>query len=146
MTTIAYKDGVISCDSRETEDTTIVDDDCDKRLVKKGVQFFCSGSSCDAENLASWYLGETFYTKEMDEIYSIVIDNSVVLTVGYGDKRGFYKNTERQANYFAIGSGAHHAITAMDMGCDSKEAVEMASKRDAMTGGKIKSYKVDALI
>jgi len=47
MTTIAYKDGVIACDSRITSGSLIVDDN-EIKMVKKGdVVFFLAGSTSD---------------------------------------------------------------------------------------------------
>lgn len=43
---------------------------------------------------------------------------------------------------FAIGSGAQFAIGAMHAGCNAFEAVEIAAKCDAFTGGRIDSYLV----
>lgn len=42
----------------------------------------------------------------------------------------------------AVGSGAPHALTAMDMGATSKKAVEMAILRDMYSGGKIQTLKI----
>jgi ATP-dependent protease HslVU (ClpYQ) peptidase subunit len=42
----------------------------------------------------------------------------------------------------AIGSGGDFALTAMDMGGDSKKAIEMAILRDLSTGGKITTLKL----
>jgi hypothetical protein len=39
--------------------------------------------------------------------------------------------------YYAIGSGAAHAITAMDCGKNAMQAVRYAARRDINTGGRI---------
>lgn len=39
--------------------------------------------------------------------------------------------------YYAIGSGAAHAITAMDCGKSARQAIQMAIKRDHNSGGRI---------
>jgi ATP-dependent protease HslVU (ClpYQ) peptidase subunit len=44
--------------------------------------------------------------------------------------------------YAAIGSGAPYALAAMDAGVDAKRAVKIACKRDAYSGGKIRSVVI----
>lgn len=49
----------------------------------------------------------------------------------------FMRLTECTEDYYAIGSGAAHAITAMDCGKSARQAVQMAMKRDINTGGRV---------
>ena len=142
MTTIAYKDGVIAYDSRETLGTTIVDDDCDKCQASGGVQFFCTGSTPDYDALIAAYFGEK--SSVVIEAGGIALDNGVLWLLGYSETTGFWKDRLRLDNPFAVGSGSSHALTAMDMGATAFQAVEMAMKRDSCTGGKIRTLTVDA--
>ena len=48
-----------------------------------------------------------------------------------------------QQNYYAIGSGAPYALTAMSLGKNSKDAVKAAMKFDPGTGMGIKYYSID---
>jgi hypothetical protein len=140
MTTIAYKDGVIAYDSRETLGTTIVDDDCDKCLVREGIQFFCTGSTPDYEALMSAYFGEV--SAGLIEAGGIALDKGTLWLLGYSETTGFWKDRLRADNPFAIGTGSLHALTAMDMGASAYQAVEMAMKRDSCTGGTIRTFKI----
>lgn len=44
--------------------------------------------------------------------------------------------------FYAIGSGAHYALGAMEMGADPKRAVEVAKEYDPYTGGKVMVLKL----
>ena len=39
--------------------------------------------------------------------------------------------------YYAVGSGAHYALGALEMGADPKQAVKIAMEYDPYTGGKV---------
>lgn len=142
MTTIAYKDGVIAYDSRETLGTTIVDDDCDKCQTRDGVQFFCAGSTPDYDGLLSAYFGEV--SAVVIEAGGVALDKGVLWLIGYSETTGFWKDRLRLDNPWSIGSGSPHALTAMDMGASAYQAVEMAMKRDSCTGGKIRTMTINA--
>jgi ATP-dependent protease HslVU (ClpYQ) peptidase subunit len=49
---------------------------------------------------------------------------------------------EVDGDYYAIGSGACHAITAMDCGKGAVDAVRMAMKRDMNTGGRVVAVRI----
>jgi len=140
MTTIAYKDGIIAYDSRETLGNTIVDDDCDKCQARDGVRFFCTGSTPDYDALLAAYFGEV--SAVVIEAGGIALDNGVLWLLGYSETTGFWKDRLRMDNPFAVGSGSLHALTAMDMGASAYQAVEMAMKRDSCTGGKIRTLTI----
>jgi ATP-dependent protease HslVU (ClpYQ) peptidase subunit len=140
MTTIAYKDGVIAYDSRETLGSTIMDDDCEKCQTSGGVQFLCTGSTPDYPALIAGYFGEVVTGSV--EASGLAIDDGVLSLIGHDRKTGFWKDQLRLDNPFAIGSGSHFALTAMDMGATAAEAVEMAKKRDTSTGGLVRTLIV----
>jgi len=138
MTTIAYKDGVIACDSRITSGSLIVDDN-EIKMVKKGdVVFFLAGSTSDYLAFIDAYISGASVDKDSD-CAALVIDKGMVYFVS--DEEGkLFKCPAKQP--YSIGSGSKHAITAMDMGATASEAVKIAMKRDASTGGKVRTYKV----
>tara|TARA_B100000929_G_C15511743_1_gene421154 strand:- start:33089 stop:33499 length:411 start_codon:yes stop_codon:yes gene_type:complete len=136
MTTIAYKDGVVACDSRMAEGGMILHDDYNKHKVVEGVHFFCAGSVDDIPALIQFYLaGE----ERQGRCTAIVVDEGEVLSVKLGD--GFTEVTPVDYPY-AIGSGTEFALAAMDMGADAKTAVKQAMKRDCFTGGRVRTFKV----
>lgn len=142
MTTIAYKDGVIAYDSQITSGNTITYDDYQKCHEVKGVRFFMCGKTCDYAALQDAYFGAAV-TKEVDAS-AIVADSDGLWCVGAGVQEGFWKSPIMLDSIYAIGSGADHAITAMDMGDTAYQAVQMAAKRDTGTGGTIHTVIIGA--
>jgi 20S proteasome alpha/beta subunit len=140
MTTIAYKDGVIAYDSRQTRNDRIVSDSVPKCQVVDGVSFLLSGAVCDEKALIAAYFGTPSLVPV--ECSGYVVDGGNLMLVGHDDKTGIWKQDLDPANSDAIGSGAAYALAAMDMGATAKEAVEMAAKRDVYTGGKIRTLTV----
>jgi hypothetical protein len=59
-----------------------------------------------------------------------------------GGDEGMAKCRESLDNPCAIGSGTDHALTAMDMGATAEEAIGWAAKRDAGTGGTIRTFRL----
>lgn len=140
MTTIAYKNGVIAYDSQITCGSYITYDDYQKCQEVNGVKFIMCGKTCDYTALQDAYFGGSV-TRDVDAS-AIVIDGGELWCIGANVQDGFWKSPIPISAIYAIGSGAEHAITAMDMGADCVKAVEMAAKRDAGTGGTINSFKV----
>lgn len=141
MTTIAYKDGVIACDSQITSGNTITYDDYQKCHEVKGVRFFMCGKTCDYMALQNAYFGSAV-TNEVDAS-AIVADGEGIWCVGASVEDGFWKSPIMLNSTYAIGSGDDHAITAMDMGATAYQAVQMAAKRDTGTGGTIRTVIID---
>ncbi|MCF5708964.1 proteasome subunit beta [Pseudomonas syringae] len=137
MTTIAYKDGVIAYDSRQTRGGAIVSDDCRKCEIVNGVSFFLSGCVCDEKALIAAYFGTP--SKDPVECSGFVVDNGKLMMVGHDDKTGIWRQPLDPANPDAIGSGSAYALAAMDMGASAEEAVRAAMKRDIYTGGTVRT-------
>lgn len=142
MTTIAYKDGVIAYDSRQTRGGAIVSDDCSKCEIVDGVSFFLSGCVCDEKALIAAYFGTP--SKEPVECSGFVVDGGRLMMVGHDDKTGVWKQELDPSNPDAIGSGSAYALAAMDMGASAAESVRAAMKRDIYTGGKVRTLTVAA--
>jgi 20S proteasome alpha/beta subunit len=140
MTTIAYKDGVIAYDSRETAGTTIIDDECNKHSRQGEVDFFLAGCTADFDKFYYAYQGG-----EVDadmHIVGLAVEGGDVWYVAYNQKDNFWKTKVLQGKVFACGSGSSHALTAMDMGATAADAVRMAIKRDSCSGGKVNEFRV----
>ncbi|EKT4568469.1 proteasome subunit beta [Pseudomonas putida] len=140
MTTIAYKDGVIAYDSRQTRSGTIVSDNSLKCQVVEGVSFFLSGAVCDEKALIAAYFGTP--SAVAVECSGYAVDGGKLLMVGYDDKTGIWRQELDPANPDAIGSGSPYALAAMDMGASAEEAVHAAMKRDIYTGGKVRTVRI----
>lgn len=142
MTTIAYKDGVIAYDSRQTRNDRIVSDNASKCQVVSGVSFFLSGAVCDEKALIAAYFGTP--SPVPVECSGYVVDDGNLMMVGHDDKTGIWKQELELSNPDAIGSGASYALAAMDMGASAEGAVRAAMKRDIYTGGTIRSVIIDS--
>lgn len=139
MTTIAYKDGVIAYDGRITRSNQITYDDFDKCLERDGVHFICSGALADFEGLMNAYFGGK---APNCSAVALIVTDGIVWHAAMDESTGFWKAQLTKDQPYAIGSGADHAFTAMDMGASAYQAVEMAMKRDSCTGGKIRTLAV----
>ncbi|MFK7671801.1 proteasome subunit beta [Pseudomonas lundensis] len=137
MTTIAYKDGVIAYDGRQTRNDRIVSDSAAKCQVVDGVSFFLSGAVCDEKALIAAYFGTA--SPVPVECSGYVVDSGKLLMVGHDDKTGIWKQELDPCSHDAIGSGSAYALAAMDMGASAEDAVRAAMKRDIYTGGLIRS-------
>ncbi len=140
MTTIAYKNGVIAHDTRQTRNGTIVSDECQKMTVVDGVSFFLSGAVCDEKALIAAYFGTP--SSVPVECSGYVVDGGRLQMVGHDDKTGIWRQDLDLGNPDAIGSGSAYALAAMDMGANAEQAVLAAMKRDIYTGGKVVSFRV----
>ncbi|WP_214510545.1 proteasome subunit beta [Pseudomonas brassicacearum] len=141
MTTIAYKDGVIAYDGRQTRSGAIVSDDCSKCQLVDGVSFLLSGTVCDEKALIAAYFGTP--SPVPVECSGYVVDGGKLMMVGHDDKTGIWKQDLDLDNPDAIGSGAPYALAAMDMGASAEDAVRAAMKRDIYTGGAIGTLVID---
>lgn len=142
MTTIAYKDGVIAYDSRQTRSGSIVSDNAPKCQVVDGVSFFLSGAVCDEKALIAAYFGTPSAVPV--ECSGYVVDGGKLLMVGHDDKTGIWQHELDPENPDAIGSGSAYALAAMDMGSSAEEAVRAAMKRDIYTGGNVRMFSLSA--
>ncbi|SEC25304.1 hypothetical protein SAMN05216178_3987 [Pseudomonas saponiphila] len=140
MTTIAYKDGVIAYDSRQTRGGAIVSDDCLKCQIVDGVSFFLSGAVCDEKALIAAYFGTP--SPVPVECSGYAVHDGKLLMVGHDDKTGVWKQELDPTNPDAIGSGSAYALAAMDMGASAEDAVRAAMKRDIYTGGKVRTVQI----
>ncbi|UVL26809.1 proteasome subunit beta [Pseudomonas donghuensis] len=140
MTTIAYKDGVIAYDSRQTRNDRIVSDNAPKCQVVDGVSFFLSGAVCDEKALIAAYFGTQ--SAAPVECSGYVVDGGKLLLVGHDDKTGIWRQELDPSNPDAIGSGSAYALAAMGMGASAEDAVRAAMRWDIYTGGKVVTFRV----
>ena len=142
MTTIAYHDGIIAVDSQVSASSMITDIDKNKIVKRGGIVFVCWGACADEADFIAAYNGDD-YNKKAD-VGGIVDDHGIVYIAAIDneeDGEGFWKQ-DITGRYYATGSGAAHAWTALDLGCTAVEAVKMAIKRNIYTGGRVRTHKV----
>ena len=136
MTTICVdKDGVIAYDGRMTQGNMIVRDDYDKKYKFGNAYFFLAGDVKDMEPFMIDCLEGGSDREYM--VSGFMYENGQLYEVGGGGGVWICDNF----GPMAYGSGADHAITAMDCGLSAREAIKMAAKRDNCTGGKIRTFK-----
>ena len=135
MTTICIdRDGVIAYDGRETQGNRILRDNVDKKHNYCGRVFVIGG---DVGQMPAFMDACIDGGSDKNfECSGLMIENGQVFEV-FSDAVPI----EWSGEPMAFGSGCDHAFTAMDCGLSAKEAVKMAAKRDACTGGKIRAFK-----
>lgn len=143
MTTIAYKDGVIAYDGRQTRNDRIVSDSAAKCQVVDGVSFFLSGAVCDEKALIAAYFGTA--SSVPVECSGYAVDGGKLMMIGHDDTTGIWKQDLDPANPDAMGSGAQYALAAMDMGASAEDAVRAAMKRDIYTGGAVRTVTIKTI-
>jgi 20S proteasome alpha/beta subunit len=137
MTTIAYRDGELAADSRVTDGDMIVSDARKKvHRLKDGSVVAWSGSVQDAERLLR-AMRKSAPTPQLEEISALHLRTDGSLWEYEGEAW-----VKQDPGYFATGSGSPYAFAAMDAGASAKEAVRIAIKRDAGSGGRVQSLKL----
>ena len=137
MTTIVYANNEMAWDSRITQGGSISTDTAQKRYEVGGCTFWCAGTVGDFQEFCEAYAGRkaarelevTAFVLDQGKLYLTSTDGPDVWTSPVVDAR-------------SIGSGAHHAITAIDCGLTPAQAIKMAAKRDSRTGGKVRTQKL----
>ncbi len=142
MTTVVFDGLTMASDSRAV-DTDVGISRCKKifrkRIGKKDHLIGIAGDLFAAMVFFDWYgsgkpvpteLTASDHTEE--EFGALIWDGRKLYTANK-----FCRLVEVDEKYYAIGSGAAHAITAMDCGKTAKQAVQMAIRRDANSGGPV---------
>lgn len=137
MTTIAYRDGIMAGDSRATQGGTVMTNTQKKVFrTKDGCLFGYAGDREQGERLKQAIKAGKAAPK---------LDNINALLVTPDGKMRFYEGqvwVEMKDPYTATGSGAPHALTAMDCGLGAVDAVRKACLRDPNSGGKVQSVEL----
>ena len=143
MTTIAYHhaDRQIAYDSRCTAGGLILSDTFNKSLhTDKGI-YFMSGSTSDFADFCKEFENGKKAARPYD-CCAIYVENGVVYLRAVDTDECRFFEAVRDFN-FAIGSGQHLALAAMDFGDTAQAAVQYAATRDVYTGGQIKLFVID---
>ena len=142
MTTIAYKDGLFCADSLMANHVELLVTTSPKiHKIKDGWLGGC-GNPRDVQKLL--HLLESIETEKMNVIWSDTGFTGMEVT---NTGEIYLWNSELvpvqiKHKFYAVGSGADLAMGAMEYGATAYEAVKIASKYDAYTGGRIQKVKV----
>ena len=139
MTTVAYRDGVLAGDTKVTEGETVVDDKQRKVYkLRDGCLYGFAGNLEDGLRLLR------ALRKDLDAHPSGLVEFSALLVYPDGEVGLYEGNTwvKQKGAYFAIGSGAVCALSAMDAGAGAVEAVKIGIKRDLRSGGRVMSVRL----
>jgi ATP-dependent protease HslVU (ClpYQ) peptidase subunit len=138
MTTLAYRDGELATDSRVTAGDMIVSDRRRKvHRLRDGSVVAWSGSVQQAELLLQAMRKKGMKHPKLDEISALHLKTDGTLWEYEGEAW-----VKQDPGYYATGSGSPYAFAAMDAGASAKDAVRIAIKRDANSGGKVQSLKL----
>lgn len=139
MTTIAIDHDSISADGRSTDqDGYIARDNHPKLRKENGVICAYAGSVADCEELINIVIYGDQPSRPDANGNLITIAEDVIMMHSLVDSK---LNSWEVTPPYCMGSGSQFALSALDFGSTSKEAVKYAMKRDSSTGGKIKTIK-----
>ncbi len=142
MTTIAIKDGVMACDSKESYTQGMITSwDVKKVMLHNDAYYGFCGSShwvvIVMEAIRSNHKLEELSSEiELEFIKMPKKGPSTLTYLG----NGHISQQNISKGGFAIGSGMPYAMVAMSCGKSATEAVKEAIKWDIYSGGKVKSY------
>lgn len=148
MTTIVYRDGVMAGDRRVTNGH-VIEPEVTKIFKREsdGALIGAAGTLGLAARFTRWFLqGEKgdppeLFAKEGDcEAEAIIVRPNCRSETHYK-----YGVIHLESEYYAIGSGACAALTALDLGCSAEDAVRAAARRDTGTGAEIDVLKLGAI-
>lgn len=145
MTTIAYRDGVMAGDGRETsieegESSFTLSDDCVKiHRLPDGRLFGGSRGSEEIDRLLAALRDgkEKWPTPKLEDINAMVVDLKGRIWLYEGNMWIRCKD-----KYYAVGSGARFAFPAMDAHATAVQAVRIGIKRDPFSGGTVTVLKL----
>lgn len=148
MTTIAYKAGILACDSAWSDDFKMVAWQNKIRRFDTGVLYGSAGAGDDRALLNLLHgIADPNFLPSYDDLAEIKADISALMV--FPDGRVFLVNTGEQdpgvmemSTPCAIGSGRQFAVGAMEAGATAIKAVEIACNRDCGSRGPIHSLKI----
>lgn len=144
MTTVVYFDGVLAADRlcaagsrREGMIRKVAKRKSDGALIGG-----CGSVSIVSEYMAWFLAGERGKAPTLGEDDK---HDAEMIVVRPGRKVFLYDRTGKyqlKAKCIAMGSGCEYAYGALEMGADAVEAVKVAIRRDAYSGGGVNAYEI----
>lgn len=141
MTTVAYKDGIIAADTLINSGGVVENTKFDKLILQSysdgWVCYAFSGRVSDISKAIYYIRQEDTVDKTFDSFYAIKVykAKSGELIISKAENNLFFWDIPNEPA--VLGSGYEIALTAMDLGVSSIDAVKQAMKRDLYTGGNI---------
>jgi len=143
MTVIAYRDGLMACDSAWSDDLTLITRRSKITRLKSGGLL---GSAGDDDDRALIELFDKVKTPSgfpsRKQLIDLAMDYAGILVLPSGrlfhvgidapEKNGVWAAGifEYGEDYASVGSGKYHAMTAMECGKNARDACHMAIRRD----------------
>ena len=144
MTTIAYRDGVMAGDRRVTSHSSVEHQATKIFRRNDGALIGLAGSMPHCRAFSDWFLaGEIAEAKPViphDKEFEALIARPNG-AVEWHCPQGWMRC---EGDVFAIGSGGRCALGAMDMGATARQAVEIACRRDTLSGDGVDVVSVDS--
>lgn len=157
MTTVAYKDGVMACDSRCSDYGRHLTK-CQKIFRLKSGALLGVCGDVDVRDLIE-LLDNVRHADDIptrEDLAELRHEGDYILVLPNGDIWSIcidiqdYEHTDEwkasavliQEDFASIGSGSHLAIGAMEFGASAKEAVECAAKWDLYSAPPIQTMKL----
>jgi ATP-dependent protease HslVU (ClpYQ) peptidase subunit len=142
MTTVAFRDGVMASDSQGNDACVgiVKLQKLFRKKIKNKEHIIGVAGHWEAALLfIDWY-GTT--DKDLfDRLLRLPEDSGFDILIWTGKRLlcadKLMRMTECNEDYYAIGSGASYAVTAMDCGKTAAQAVGYAIKRDNNSGGRV---------
>lgn len=102
--------------------------------------YFTIGGVADAHRLIDMVEAGIEETSD-DNLYECQLVLAAIPPVEiYVNEAGYVEAVPIIEEFYTLGSGGDHALTAMDLGKTPKQAVQHAMTRDLFSGGKIVQY------
>lgn len=138
MTTIAYRDGVLAGDTRETVGEAIVSDNIRKVFKMSDGRLFAGVGSAEQCDILLNAVRKHKTPEGLNEIEAVLVypDGTVWVTEG----KVWMKRPKK--DYIGLGTGGVAALAAMDAGATAVQAVRIGIKRDTNSGGRVQSVRL----
>lgn len=142
MTTIAWDGKTLAADGRTTSETIISCDKSVKLFKLLDIPYYgdillyagLCGAAAEQQRYIHFLHIENFFEDEIEvELGGIIVGRDYVYAVEGGPQLCRFPRCTKMA----AGSGAHFAMSAMNLGKSAVQAVKHAMKFDAATGGRI---------
>jgi ATP-dependent protease HslVU (ClpYQ) peptidase subunit len=141
MTTVAYRDGILACDSLVTWGPTLMP--CKMKKIHKlpnGALFGFCGSLELGEIMRRSLISIGQADGVLEDRRDLDKENFEGVLIQPNGETMFFENRSwiyLEVPYFAMGSGKEHAYGAMHVGASAKQAVKASKALDPGTGGRI---------
>jgi hypothetical protein len=143
MTTIAYRDGIMAGDGRETiqnDDHSswyTLQDRCRKVIKLKDGRLFGGAHGSESIVRLEDALRKGLHPPKLEDIAGLLVDTKGHMWLFEGNIWQRVKG-----RYYSVGSGSIIAFAAMDAGATAIEAVTIAARRDPFSGGKVTAVRL----